>query len=225
MESKQPSPKNPPPRKNPNHNLLQYLAKSRKNFGMLSWRYRSITGKSTRRQNLALVAMARANQLEPRILEAVHEVNLRQKTVLGQRIVDHFAGNLRGRTIAVWGLAFKPRTDDIRDAPSLVLIDRLLAQGAKVQVQDPEAMENVRRLYGDKLTYCSEPLAALEGADALAIVTEWGEFRTPDFKAMARKMKDRVIFDGRNLYDPAAMRAAGFTYYCIGKAPVLPRKP
>jgi UDPglucose 6-dehydrogenase len=173
----------------------------------------------------ALAAMARAHQLDPRILEAVHEVNLRQKTVLGQRIVDHFSRGLGGRTIAVWGLAFKPRTDDIRDAPSLVLIDRMLTHGAKVRVHDPEAMENVRRLYGDKLQYCDLPLAALEGADALAIVTEWGEFRTPDFNEMARRMKGRVIFDGRNLYDPAAVSAAGFTYYCIGKAPVKPLKP
>jgi UDPglucose 6-dehydrogenase len=168
----------------------------------------------------ALVSMARALDVEPRILEAVHEVNLRQKTVLGQRIVEHFAGDLAGRTIAVWGLAFKPRTDDIRDAPSLVLIDRLLAQGAKVQVHDPEAMENVRRMYGERLTYCLVPADALSGADALAIVTEWGEFRTPDFQEMARNMKGRVIFDGRNLYDPAAVRAAGFAYYCIGKPPV-----
>ena len=155
--------------------------------------------------------------LEPRILEAVHEVNLHQKTVLGRRIVDHFAGDLAGRTIAIWGLAFKPRTDDIRDAPALVLIDQLLAHGAKLQVHDPEAMDNVRRQYGDKLTYAPFPLAALDHADALAIVTEWGEFRTPDFQELARKMKGRVIFDGRNLYDPAVVRAAGFAYHCIGK--------
>ncbi|HEV3417364.1 MAG TPA: UDP-glucose/GDP-mannose dehydrogenase family protein [Pirellulales bacterium] len=170
----------------------------------------------------ALAAMARQHQLEPRILQAVHDVNLRQKSVLGHKIARHFGGSLLGRTIAVWGLAFKPRTDDVRDAPSLVLIDRLLELGAAVRVHDPEAMDNVRRLYGDKLQYAALPLDALAGADALAIVTEWGEFRHPDFDEMAQRMKGRAIFDGRNLYDPAAVRAAGFTYHCIGKAPVTP---
>ena len=168
----------------------------------------------------ALAAMARQHQIEPRILDAVHAANLRQKTILGHKIAAHFGGNLIGRTIAVWGLAFKPRTDDIRDAPSLVLIERLLELGAKVRVHDPEAMDNVRRIYGEKLEYTELPIDALEGADALAIVTEWTEFRHPDFDEMAQRMKGRAIFDGRNLYDPAAVKAAGFTYHCIGKAPV-----
>jgi UDPglucose 6-dehydrogenase len=168
----------------------------------------------------ALASMARQHNIEPRILESVHEVNLRQKAVLGAKIAAHFGGALKGKKIAVWGLAFKPRTDDIRDAPSLVLIDRLLEMGAEVRVHDPEALENVRRLYGDKLHYCDKPMDALDGADALAIVTEWAEFRHPDFEEMAKRMKARTIFDGRNLYDPAAMRAAGFTYHCIGKAAV-----
>jgi len=121
-------------------------------------------------------------------------------------------------------LAFKPRTDDIRDAPALVLINRLLDLGAKVQVHDPEAMANVRAIYGDKLTYANLPLDAVKGADALAILTEWGEFRTPEFEEIRERMKQPVIFDGRNLYSPRNMQAAGFTYHCIGKAPVKPER-
>ena len=128
----------------------------------------------------------------------------------------HFDGALADKVIAVWGLSFKPRTDDIREAPALVLIDRLLAAGARVQVHDPVAQENVRALYGDRLTYCGHHYEALEGADALAIVTEWNEFRNPDFGYMQRKMKQPVIFDGRNLYDPRRMRELGFDYSGIG---------
>jgi UDPglucose 6-dehydrogenase len=168
----------------------------------------------------ALSSMARQHKIEPRILDAVHLVNRHQKTVLGHKIAAHFGGSLLERTIAVWGLAFKPRTDDIRDAPALVLIDRLLELGATVRVHDPEAMDNVRRLYGDKLQYAALPLDALDGADALAICTEWPEFRHPDFEELARRMKGRAIFDGRNLFPPATLATAGFTYHCIGKAPV-----
>jgi len=172
----------------------------------------------------ALSAMAREHGVPPQILDAVHEVNLRQKTLLGRKIAEFFGGTLKGRTIAVWGLAFKPRTDDVRDAPSLVLIDRLLELSATVRVHDPEAMENVRRLYGPRLHYATLPLDALDGADALAIVTEWGEFRNPDLEEMARRMKSPVIFDGRNLYNPRQMQDAGFTYHCIGKPAVSPDK-
>ncbi len=171
----------------------------------------------------ALVAMARELNVEPHLLEAVHEVNLRQKTVLAQKIERHFGGKLAGRTIAVWGLAFKPRTDDIRDAPALSLIDHLLELGANLQVHDPVAMDNVRRTYGDRLTYSPVPMDALDGADALAIVTEWGEFRRPNFKEMRQRLRSPVIFDGRNLYNPAEMQASGFTYHCIGKTPVGPK--
>ncbi len=170
----------------------------------------------------ALSAMAREHGVEPRILDAVHDVNLHQKSILGEKIAKHFGINLRGRTVAVWGLAFKPRTDDIREAPALVLIDQLLEAGVHLQVHDPEAMPNVRRLYGDKLKYSDLPMEALAGADALAVVTEWTEFRNPDFDEMKRVMKSPVIFDGRNIYNPEAMRAAGFTYHCIGKAAVRP---
>jgi UDPglucose 6-dehydrogenase len=172
----------------------------------------------------ALSSMARAHGIEPLILDAVDEVNRRQKTVLWQKIEKHFGESLAGRTIAVWGLAFKPRTDDIREAPALALVDRLLAAGAKVQAHDPAAMDNVRAQYGAKLVYADTPLEALEGADALAILTEWGEFRHPDFAAMKAALKSPVVFDGRNLYEPGKMKAAGFTYHCIGRPAVTGEK-
>ena len=168
----------------------------------------------------ALAAMARSRGVAPRILTAVHETNLGQKQVLGEKIIAHFGGDLKGRHVAVWGLAFKPRTDDVRDAPAIDLIDRLLAGGARVCVYDPEATENVRAIYGDRLTYASGAIEAIDGADCLAIVTEWGDFRRPDFDAMATRMKSRVIFDGRNLYSPSEMRARGFVYHSIGRPPV-----
>ena len=170
----------------------------------------------------ALAAMARSKGVQPRILTAVHETNLAQKRVLGEKIAAHFAGGLAGRRVAVWGLAFKPRTDDVRDAPSIDLIDRLLAGGAEVSAHDPEAMPNVRAVYGDRIRFAATPLEALDGADCLAIVTEWGDYRRPDFDEMARRMRNPVIFDGRNLYQPAEMRSRGFSYFAIGKAPVRP---
>jgi UDPglucose 6-dehydrogenase len=172
-----------------------------------------------------LAAVARSHGLQPRILDAVHEVNLRQKTVLAEKIERHFNGRLAELTVAVWGLAFKPGTDDIREAPSLVLIDRLLEQGATVRVHDPEAMENVRRQYGDRLTYHRRCDDALQGADALAIMTEWKEFVQPDFDEMRRLMRGPVIFDGRNLYDPKQVKDAGFTYYSIGRPTVRAESP
>ena len=170
----------------------------------------------------ALAAVARSHGVEPRVLEAVDQVNRRQKSVLFEKIAEHFGGLLPETTIAVWGLAFKPGTDDIREAPALILLDRLLEQGATLRVHDPEAMANVRLLYGERLVYCDRPESALEGADALAIVTEWKEFVHPDFEEMHRRMRGPVIFDGRNLYDPARMQAAGFTYYSIGRPAVRP---
>jgi UDPglucose 6-dehydrogenase len=170
----------------------------------------------------ALQSMAHRCQIEPRILAAVDEVNNRQKLVLHQKISKAYPSGLKGKTVAVWGLAFKPRTDDIREAPALVLIDQLLADGATVQVHDPEAMENVRRQYGDRLVYAEHPYDALNGADALAIATEWKQFLRPDLEEMRKRMKTPLIFDGRNLYEPAQMRAAGFAYHCIGRAPVSP---
>lgn len=168
----------------------------------------------------ALAHLAKQHGVEPRILESVDQVNTRQKDVLLAKIERHFGEQLAGRTIGVWGLAFKPRTDDIREAPALVLIDGLLARGAKLQVHDPEAMDNVRAIYGERLSYADTPMAALVGADAVAIVTEWSEFRHPDFDAMRAAMKSPVIFDGRNLYSLTQMRQAKFTYYSIGRASV-----
>jgi UDPglucose 6-dehydrogenase len=168
----------------------------------------------------ALAWLARQAGIDPLILEAVDAVNTRQKAIMFDKIERHFAGKLAGRTVAVWGLAFKPRTDDIREAPALALIDRLLAAGVKVQVHDPEAMGNVRQTYGERLSYFEQPYPALEGADALAIMTEWKEFVQPDFSQIRSLMKSPVIFDGRNLYNPAHMQAAGFVYHSIGRASV-----
>jgi UDPglucose 6-dehydrogenase len=168
----------------------------------------------------ALASMARDKGVPARILTAVHETNLAQKQVLGTKIAAHFGGDLTGRRIAVWGLAFKPRTDDVRDAPAIDLLERLLAGGVRVTVYDPEAMDNVRALYGDRLAYATTPMEALDGADCLAIMTEWGDFRRPDFDEMARRMRSRTIFDGRNLYSLAEMRDRGFAYASIGRAPV-----
>ncbi|MSR60444.1 MAG: UDP-glucose/GDP-mannose dehydrogenase family protein [Planctomycetaceae bacterium] len=164
----------------------------------------------------ALMDVAQRHDLQPRILAAVDEVNNAQKQVLYRKLSAHFEGKLQGRLIAVWGLAFKPRTDDIREAPALSLIDALLASGAKLRVHDPIAMDNVRKLYGDRLTYCEKHHDALDGAEALVIVTEWAEFRNPNFDLMKKKLKQPVIFDGRNLYEPARMKELGFRYSGIG---------
>lgn len=164
----------------------------------------------------ALMDVATTHGIKPRMLEAVDEVNNAQKEVLFQKLHDHFAGNFNGRKIALWGLAFKPRTDDIREAPALVLIDQLLEVGAILQVHDPVAMANVEKIYGDRLTYSREPYIALDGVEALAIVTEWNEFRSPDFEKMRKRMQSPVIFDGRNLFEPVQMRDLGFQYSGIG---------
>jgi UDPglucose 6-dehydrogenase len=167
-----------------------------------------------------LAALGRAHGLAPHVLDAVHAVNEHQKTVLAEKIERHFSGKLANKAIAIWGLSFKPGTDDIREAPSLALIERLLAAKATVRVFDPEAMANVRALYGDRLVYCQKRDDALLGADALAICTEWKQFVHPDFEEMRRLMRQPVVFDGRNVYDPQRMRAAGFAYYSIGRPAV-----
>ncbi len=164
----------------------------------------------------ALVSVAENNGLEPRILNAVDAVNDAQKEVLFAKLDAHFNGQLEGRTIAVWGLSFKPRTDDIREAPSLVLIHSLLEAGATVRVHDPVAQDNVRAELGDRVHYTTHHYDALEDADALAIVTEWNEFRNLDFELVKQKMKSPVIFDGRNLFAPEKMRELGFVYSGIG---------
>ncbi len=164
----------------------------------------------------AIIGMGKKNDLSLALMESVDVVNEAQKQVLFTKIKKHY-GDLNGKTIAVWGLAFKPRTDDIREAPALTLIDALLKEGTAVRVHDPEAMSNVRDIYGDKLIYCDRPYGALEGADGLAIVTEWQEFRNPDFEVIRRLLKEAVIFDGRNIYEPKTMDVAGFAYYAMGR--------
>ncbi len=164
----------------------------------------------------ALHSVAASHGVDATILQSVDEINNRQKEVLFRKLHAYFDGDLNGRTIGVWGLAFKPRTDDIREAPSLVLIRRLLDAGAAVKVSDPVAMENVRAELGDAVTYCEHHYDACDGADALAIVTEWNEFRNPDFDYIKIKMKSPVIFDGRNLYDRRKMARRGFHYSGIG---------
>ncbi|HZY83721.1 MAG TPA: UDP-glucose/GDP-mannose dehydrogenase family protein [Gemmataceae bacterium] len=170
----------------------------------------------------ALVSMSRQFDVAAPIMEAVDRVNEAQKQVLVHKIRKHYGAALRGKTLAVWGLAFKPRTDDVREAPALALLDALLAEGVTLRVHDPEAMPNVKALYGDKLAYCDRPYGALEGAHGLAIVTEWQEFRNPDFEVMRRLLLERVLFDGRNLYEPHVPVGYGFTYYSIGRKTGVP---
>ena len=165
----------------------------------------------------AIVSLAKQHDLPLHLMTAVDAVNEAQKQVLVRKVKKHYGDKLAGKTLAVWGLAFKPRTDDIREAPALTLLDALLAAGAACRVHDPEAMTNVRAVYGDKLTYCDRPYGAVEGAHGLLIVTEWQEFRNPDFEVIKRLLKEKVIFDGRNLYEPKQMSAQGFTYYAIGR--------
>jgi UDPglucose 6-dehydrogenase len=167
----------------------------------------------------ALQRTARASGVELQVLKAVEEVNDRQKEILLDKITARFGENLAGRRFALWGLAFKPNTDDMREAPSRVIMEGLWARGATVAAYDPAAMHETRRIYGDepRLKLVDSPMAALEGADALAIVTEWKEFRAPDFEAIREQLKSPVIFDGRNLYEPKMVREAGLEYLPIGR--------
>jgi len=167
----------------------------------------------------ALIATARNHGLDFTLLASVDAVNDRQKRLLAQKARTHFgAGNLRGKKFGVWGLAFKPKTDDLRQAPALALIDELLAEGGVVTAHDPVAMEHARRLLGDRVQFVQNPYVAAEGADALFLVTEWNEFRQPDFARVKTSMKQPVLFDGRNIWNPARVRALGFTYYGVGRA-------
>lgn len=152
-----------------------------------------------------------------RILEAVMAVNANQKTILIPRIKDYYRGDLKGKTFAFWGLSFKPHTDDIREAPALYNIEELLDAGAIVKAHDPESMENVKGILGDRIQFCDNPYEAAENADAVFIATEWPEFRTPDFEKLSSLLKDKVIFDGRNLYDLVQMKDLGYTYFSIGR--------
>ena len=165
----------------------------------------------------ALVSSCRQVGVDPQFLLAIDAVNESQKQVLFAKIQRHFRGQLKGRRIAVWGLSFKPRTDDIREAPAMVLLEQLLGAGARLSLHDPAAMENVRGVLADKVDYFERPMEALDAAEALAINTEWSEFRHPDFDEMLRRMASPVVFDGRNLFDPQKMRRRGFTYHSIGR--------
>jgi UDPglucose 6-dehydrogenase len=167
----------------------------------------------------ALIHTARGAGFEPTILQAVEDRNDAQKTVVFDKIRAHYRGELKGRTFALWGLAFKPQTDDMREAASRVLMEALWAAGARVQAFDPEAMEEAQRIYGDRddLTLCGTKEACLRDADALIVITEWQAFRAPDFELIRSRLKAPVVFDGRNLYDPARMAKRGFDYYAIGR--------
>jgi UDPglucose 6-dehydrogenase len=169
----------------------------------------------------ALERTAREIGYQAELLQAVEAVNDRQKRVLFHKIERHFGGNLRGRTLALWGLAFKPNTDDMREAPSRVLMEALWQAGATVRAYDPVAREEAHRIYGDRpdLILCNTPEEALQGADALALITEWNEFRSPDFAVIRKALKNPVIFDGRNVYDPEILAAEGFVHYSIGRTP------
>ncbi|HNW75397.1 MAG TPA: UDP-glucose/GDP-mannose dehydrogenase family protein [Bacteroidales bacterium] len=164
----------------------------------------------------ALIKTARDYEYPLRVLQAVEEVNDHQKMVMFHKIKKHFGNDLKGRTIGMWGLSFKPNTDDMREAPALVLIHELVAAGATVKAYDPVAIPETQRIIGDKITYAKDMYDAIDGADCLLMVTEWPEFRFPDFTEVKKLLKNHVIFDGRNIYDVKEMKEQGFTYYCIG---------
>ena len=165
----------------------------------------------------ALIKSADAATYDFKILKAVEQVNAKQKVHLVQKIKEHYEGNLKGRRFALWGLAFKPNTDDIREAPALSIINALLNEGATICAYDPEAMANVKNILGDSIDYATSQYSALEGADALLIATEWSEFRTPDFERIATLLPSKLIFDGRNLFEMAKMKQLGYQYISIGR--------
>lgn len=167
----------------------------------------------------ALIQTGRENDVDMEILRAVVNVNERQKSVIAQRVIDHFGQDLKGRTFAIWGLAFKPETDDMREAPSLVIIEALLERGAKIVAHDPVANDTARAVLGDRIEYVDSNYDAVENADALIVVTEWAQYRNPLFGQLKLALKQPVIFDGRNLYRPERMRELGFVHYSIGRPP------
>ena len=164
----------------------------------------------------ALIKTAEQNGYDMRVLRAVEEVNETQKSIVYRKLKNHFGGSLNGKKVTLWGLAFKPETDDMREAPALVVIDRLLTDGAKVTVFDPIAIDECHRRIGDKVTYANDMYSAVEGADALLLVTEWKQFRSPDWRRIADKMAGNVVVDGRNVYDESELLENGFVYYKIG---------
>jgi len=165
----------------------------------------------------AMIMMGRTHGVPVKLLEGVDEVNEAQKNYFVPKIIEHFGGSVDGRKIAVWGIAFKPRTDDIREAASLVIIEALLGKGARVSAYDPEATDNARRVLGDRVDFAAAPYEALAEADALVVITEWNEFRRPDYARMKELMKTPVVFDGRNIYSLEVMEREGFTYYGVGR--------
>jgi UDPglucose 6-dehydrogenase len=164
----------------------------------------------------ALIKTAQENGYQMQVLQAVEGVNEAQKEVLFSKVKKHFGGDLQGKKFAIWGLSFKPKTDDMREAPSLVIIEKLLAEGATVSAYDPVAVKEAKHTLGDTITYAKDQFEALVDADALLVVTEWPEFRSPSFEVVGRLLKQKVIFDGRNIYDPAELKEVGFAYHCIG---------
>lgn len=164
----------------------------------------------------ALIKTAEQNNYNLRILGAVDEVNNEQKKVLVKKILKHYDKDVRGKTFSVWGLAFKPKTDDMREAPSLTIIDELLKEGAKVQAYDPASMQEAKHILNGSVSLCEDAIKATEGADAIILVTEWPEFRLPDWETIIENMKEHVIFDGRNIYNPDEMKEKGFVYYGVG---------
>jgi UDPglucose 6-dehydrogenase len=168
----------------------------------------------------ALIRTASENGYEMQILKSVEQVNENQKSVLFNKLMAHFDGKLAGKTFAIWGLSFKPKTDDMREAPSLVIIEKLLEAGAQVRAYDPVAVKEAKHLLGDKVEFAHDQNEALVDADALLIVTEWPEFRFPNFKVVGKLLKEKVIFDGRNIYDPIELKEQGFSYFGIGVKPV-----
>jgi UDPglucose 6-dehydrogenase len=164
----------------------------------------------------ALIKTAKENKYNMRVLTAVEEVNENQKEVLFNKVKNHFNGNLKGKKFALWGLSFKPKTDDMREAPSLVIIEKLLKEGANVVAYDPVAMHEAQRMIGDTIAYSMDMYDCLDGADALLIVTEWPEFRVPDFDEITKRLNEKTLFDGRNIFDFQDMKKLGYSYYCVG---------
>jgi UDPglucose 6-dehydrogenase len=165
----------------------------------------------------AIIRTGHDHGYELNVVKAVEKANEYQKNVIFNKLVSHFKNNLKNKTIGVWGLSFKPKTDDIRESSSINLIGNLLKAGAKVKAYDPAAMDETKKVLGDKIVYSSDPYKALEDADAMVLMTEWSEFHLPDFRKMASLMKEKTIFDGRNIYDPASIKKMGFKYYGIGR--------
>jgi UDPglucose 6-dehydrogenase len=164
----------------------------------------------------ALIKTAKENKYDMRILNAVEDVNESQKEVLFDKVKAHFKGDLKGKKFALWGLSFKPKTDDMREAPSLVIIEKLLKEGASVVAYDPVAMHEAERTLGKTIEYSTDMYDSLNGRDALLIVTEWPEFRAPDFDELNKRLTQKTLFDGRNIFDPQDMKKLGYSYYCIG---------